>query len=135
VGAAAYRKDWDDLLSLFPGPITASISDLDVTAGGADLAWSHSIQTMEGTMKNRKKMDLTVRVTNGYKRVNGHWLIALEHVSVPVDVLTGKADLTSSSSLTERVPLQQALNRLSHLIQGPGLIGIDPFMPRQRRRE
>jgi hypothetical protein len=27
--------------------------------------------------------------------VNGQWLIALEHVSVPVDVVTGKADLTS----------------------------------------
>lgn len=36
VGAAAYRKDWDGLLSLFPGPIIATISDLDVTAGGGD---------------------------------------------------------------------------------------------------
>jgi ketosteroid isomerase-like protein len=95
VGSAAYRKDWEDLLSLFPGPITATIGDLDVTAGGGDLAWSHSIQTMAGTMKDGKKMDLTVRITDGYKRVNGQWLIALEHVSVPVDVLTGKADLTS----------------------------------------
>jgi ketosteroid isomerase-like protein len=95
VGAAAYRKDWDDLLSLFPGPITATISDLDVTTGAGDLAWSHSIQTLGGKMKGGKKMDLTVRLTDGYKRVNGQWLIALEHVSVPVDVVTGKADLTS----------------------------------------
>jgi len=95
VGAAAYRKDWEDLLSLFPGPITATISDVDVTAGGGDLAWGHSIQTLGGAMKGGKKLDLTVRITDGYKRVNGQWLIALEHVSVPVDVLTGKADLTS----------------------------------------
>ena len=68
---------------------------LDVTAGGGDLAWSHSIQALAGAMKNGRKMDLTVRITDGYKRVNGQWLIALEHVSVPVDVVTGKADLTS----------------------------------------
>jgi ketosteroid isomerase-like protein len=95
IGAAAYRKDWEDLLGLFPGPITATTTDIDVTAGGGDLAWAHSIQHVAGTMKNGKKLDLTVRITDGYKRVNGQWLIAHEHVSVPVDVLTGKADLTS----------------------------------------
>lgn len=95
VGAAAYRKDWEDLLGLFPGPIDVSISELDVTAGGGDLAWGHSIQHLAGTMKDGKKMDLTVRITDGYKRINGQWLIAHEHVSVPVDVLTGKSDLTS----------------------------------------
>jgi len=95
VGADAYRKDWQDLLSLFPGPIDVSISDIDVTAGGGDVAFGHSVQHLGGTMKDGKKMDLTVRLTDGYKRVNGQWLIAHEHVSVPVDVLTGKADLTS----------------------------------------
>jgi ketosteroid isomerase-like protein len=93
-GAEAYRKDWQDTLALFPGPVEASISDLDVSVGG-DIAWSRSIQHVAGAMKNGKKMDLTVRVTDGYKRVNGQWLIAHEHVSVPVDVLTGKSDLTS----------------------------------------
>ena len=95
VGADAYRKDWEGLLGLFPGPITATTTNIDVTAGGGDLAWAHSIQNIAGTMKDGKKLDLTVRITDGYKRVNGQWLIAHEHVSVPVDVLTGKADLTS----------------------------------------
>jgi ketosteroid isomerase-like protein len=95
VGAAAYRKDWEDMLASLPGPIDMSISDLDVTAGGGDIAWGHSVQHMAGTMKDGKKMDLTVRITDGYKKINGQWLIAHEHVSVPVDVLTGKADLTS----------------------------------------
>jgi ketosteroid isomerase-like protein len=95
VGAAAYRKDWEETLGLIPGPVDASITDLDVTTGGGDLAWSHSIQHLAGTMKNGKKLDLTVRVTDDYKRINGQWLIALEHVSVPVDLVTGKADLTS----------------------------------------
>jgi len=36
--------------------------------------------------------ELTVRVTDGYKRVNGQWLIAHEHVSIPVDLATLKPD-------------------------------------------
>jgi hypothetical protein len=45
--------------------------------------------------RDGKKMDLTVRIIDGYKRINGQWRSAHEQVSVPVDVLTGKADLTS----------------------------------------
>ena len=37
------------------------------------------------TDKKGKKMDMTVRVTDGYKKVNGQWLISHEHVSVPVN--------------------------------------------------
>jgi ketosteroid isomerase-like protein len=33
---------------------------------------------------------MTVRVTDGYKKVNGQWLIAHEHVSIPVDLATMK---------------------------------------------
>jgi hypothetical protein len=30
-----------------------------------------------------------------YRKLRGHWLIVQEHVSVPVDLDTGKADLLS----------------------------------------
>ena len=40
-------------------------------------------------------IELVVRVTDGYRKVDGNWLIAHEHVSVPVDVTTGKPDLMS----------------------------------------
>jgi len=94
VGAQAYRKDFEELLSLYPGPLAVEISDLKVTVGG-DVAFGHNIQHGAGTMKDGKKLDWTVRVTDGYKKVNGQWLIAHEHISVPVDLLTGRADLAS----------------------------------------
>ena len=34
VGAQAYRKDWEGLMALFPGPIDVDFSDIDVTVGG-----------------------------------------------------------------------------------------------------
>ncbi len=94
VGASAYRKDWQTFLDSFEGPITVELSDLDVAAD-RDLAYSHSIQHVAGTDKQGKKLDLTVRVTDVYKKVRGRWLIVHEHVSVPVDLDAGKPDLTS----------------------------------------
>jgi len=94
VGAAAYRKDWETFLGSFDGPITVELTSLDV---GADrnLAYSHSIQRVAGTDKQGKKLDLTVRVTDIYKKTRGRWQIIHEHVSVPVDLETDKPDLNS----------------------------------------
>ena len=94
VGAAAYRKDWQAFLDSFNGAITFELTDLDITTDD-NLAYSHSIQRVAGTDKQGKKLDLTVRVTNVYKKINGNWLVIHEHVSVPVDLETGKPDLTS----------------------------------------
>jgi len=35
------------------------------------------------------------RVTDVYRKIKGNWLIVREHVSVPVDLNTGKPDLSS----------------------------------------
>ena len=94
VGAAAYRKDWQTFLGSFDGPITMELTDLEVVAD-SNLAYSHSIQHVAGTDKQGKKLDLTVRVTDVYKKAHGRWQIIHEHVSVPVDLETGKPDLAS----------------------------------------
>jgi len=94
VGAAAYRKDWQTFLGSFDGPITVELTDLDVVAD-RNLAYSHSIQHVAGTDKHGKKLDLTVRVTDVYKKAHGRWQIIHEHVSVPVDLDTAKPDLAS----------------------------------------
>ena len=62
VGAAAYRKDWQEFLDTFNGPITLDLTDLDITTDDS-LAYGHSIQRVAGTDKQGKKLDLTVRVT------------------------------------------------------------------------
>ena len=94
LGANAYRKDWQDFFALFKGPVKFRITDLDIEASGT-LAYSHSIQYVSGTDMKDQPIELVVRVTDGYREVDGNWLIAHEHVSVPVDVTTGKPDLLS----------------------------------------
>ena len=93
-GAEAYRKDWENAFSRFDGPLQAEISDVEVTASG-EVAYVSSIHHVTGTMRGGKKVDYTVRVTDGFKKINGQWLIAHTHVSFPVDLQTSKADIES----------------------------------------
>jgi ketosteroid isomerase-like protein len=94
VGADAYRKDWQDFLATFKGPLKFALSDLDIHTDGT-LGYSHSIQHVTGTDTKDKPVDFTVRVTDVYKKIKGNWLIVQEHVSVPVDFNTGKPDFMS----------------------------------------
>jgi uncharacterized protein (TIGR02246 family) len=95
VGSDAYHKDWENFFAMFKGPVKFDISDLAVETGGGTIAYSHSIQHFVGTDTKGRPVDATVRVTDGYRKVNGHWLVEHEHVSVPVDLDTGKPDMTS----------------------------------------
>jgi ketosteroid isomerase-like protein len=94
VGWDAYKKDFEGLFGAFPGPVSDSISDLDITVVGP-VAYSHRIESAEFTGKDGSKLNVVVRVTDVYRKMKGKWLIVQEHVSVPVDVMTGKADLLS----------------------------------------
>ena len=94
VGQAAYKKDWEGVFAGTVGPVKFSVSDLAVTVVGS-VAYGHSIQDIGFTGKNGKKNELVVRVTDVYRKMGGKWLIVQEHVSVPVDLDTGKPDLIS----------------------------------------
>ncbi|MEP6622677.1 MAG: nuclear transport factor 2 family protein [bacterium] len=94
VGPDAYRAAWRGYFAHFSGVPNFSITDLVITVDG-DVGFGHSIQRTIGTDTQGRPVDRTVRVTDGYRKIGGRWLIALEHISVPVDLATGKADFTS----------------------------------------
>ncbi len=94
VGAKDYRKDWEDFLGTFKGPVKFELSNLSIMADDS-LGFGHSIQHITGTDTKGKPVDFTVRVTDGYRKINGKWLIVQEHVSVPVNFDTGKPDMMS----------------------------------------
>ena len=93
-GADAYRKDWEDLLRHESRTRRISASPTSTLPREATspsvIAFNRIV-----TDKKGKKMNITVRVTDGYKKINGHWLIAHEHVSVPVDPVTMKGVLNA----------------------------------------
>ncbi len=92
--ANAYQKDYEELFKLIDGPFNIEITDLSITTSG-DMAYSHSIDHLAGKTADGKPLEFTVRVTDVFRKIGGKWLIVHEHVSVPVDLMTGQSDLQS----------------------------------------
>lgn len=95
VGHDAFRKDWEGLFKMTDGPLAVDMSDLDVTTNGSSLAFSHCMVHVSGKRKGGSAIDHHARVTHVYEKINGQWLIVHEHVSVPIDMATGKPDFQS----------------------------------------
>jgi uncharacterized protein (TIGR02246 family) len=89
VGWDAYKKDFESTFAGIKGPMHFDIRDLSITAEGK-LAYSHSIQHVAWANPDGSPAEMTVRVTDVYRKIDGKWLIVHEHVSVPVDMSTGK---------------------------------------------
>jgi len=93
VGADAFRKVWEEVFSSFQGPIGYEIHDLSITVGD-DVAFTHSLNRISGTMNTGQKTDLWLRSTACFRKINGKWLIVHHQNSVPVDLETGRAVLS-----------------------------------------
>jgi ketosteroid isomerase-like protein len=94
VGAKAFRKGTEDFLANFPGPIRVDATDLAITTDGK-LGFAHYVMRLAGTSRSGSHDEYAFRVTDCLRKTKGRWLIAHEHISFPVDVSTGKADLLS----------------------------------------
>ena len=92
IGADALRKLWEEVFSVYQGPIYYEIHDLNITVGD-DVAFIHSLNRINGTLNTGQKTDLWLRWTAGFGKINGKWLIVLNHNSVPADLAHGKAVL------------------------------------------
>jgi ketosteroid isomerase-like protein len=94
IGATEHRKNWERFLTRYPSTIHAEVSDWKTETAG-DLAVGYGIFRINGPDKDGKPLDVTVRLTDIFRKINGKWLVIHEHVSCPIDVATGKADLSS----------------------------------------
>lgn len=90
----AYKNEWVRFLRLFEGKLTVEVRDITITCSG-EVAFIHGLVRLTGTMQGQRT-DLWMRATNGLRKIDGVWLVVHDHVSVPVDITTGKAamDLT-----------------------------------------
>ncbi len=89
-GVDRKRAAWQALFAAFPGPFTYEVHELDVTTNG-ELAVVHSLNHVEGTLASGQSTALWVRWTACFRRIDGAWLIAHDHVSVPADLAHGRA--------------------------------------------
>jgi ketosteroid isomerase-like protein len=90
VGAEAKRKNWVDVFTAYQRPLGYAIRDLTITVGD-DVAFGHSLNRISGTLKNGNRSDYWVRWTACFRKIDGNWLIVHDQVSVPLDVVSGRA--------------------------------------------
>ncbi|WP_329407484.1 nuclear transport factor 2 family protein [Nocardia vinacea] len=58
---------------------------------GDDVALGHGFGRLSGTLKNGSATSgMWVRVTFGFRKIDGDWLITHDQASVPFDISTGK---------------------------------------------
>lgn len=72
---------------------TCTYEEMTIEVVGADVAYAHYILPFSATMKDGTKFAVDGRGTDVLRKLEGTWKIVHEHFSVPVDPLTGKAEL------------------------------------------
>ena len=58
------------------------VHNLSVAAGN-DVAFSTRLNRISGLRTNGEQMDVWVRATVGYRKIDGRWMVVQEHFSVP----------------------------------------------------
>jgi uncharacterized protein (TIGR02246 family) len=91
-GRDAVRKRADEWISSWQGPINSEIRELSITADD-NVAFSHHLCRFNGTKKSGGEIDMWIRATLCFGKVDGKWMVAHEHVSVPFDPQSGQASL------------------------------------------
>lgn len=88
--ADAYRRNFEAWFASVDGPIDYEMHELLVTLRD-DVAFCHSLSHVRSKRTNGEKADYWVRVTSGLRKMRGRWMITHEHISMPVDLQTMKA--------------------------------------------
>ncbi|MEJ2708941.1 MAG: nuclear transport factor 2 family protein [Anaerolineales bacterium] len=90
VGAEAKLKNWVDVFTAYQRPLGYEVCDLTITVGD-EVAFVHSLNRISGTLKSGDRVDYWVRWTGCFRKIDGSWLIVHDQVSVPIDVISGRA--------------------------------------------
>jgi ketosteroid isomerase-like protein len=89
-GSAVVRRNFLRWFDAWQSAIGQEIRDLTIVAS-ADIAVAHLLIRASGTLKNGREVGYWVRATVCCQRANHRWVIAHEHISLPVDVASGNA--------------------------------------------
>ena len=90
-GWDAYKADWGKFLQLFDSNPRVETKDITITCSG-EVAFTNGLIHLTSTMRGRP-FDLSMRATNGLRKIDGTWLVVHDHVSVPVVITTGTASM------------------------------------------
>lgn len=89
-GRAGIRQVWEACLPYFPDEFKSEHSDLQVHVSG-DVALVHGMHHFIPTPPEHPCGMTWMRITIGFKRIEGHWKVIHEHCSIPFNPMTNEA--------------------------------------------
>jgi PhnB protein len=130
-GPDAIKALWEQCFPYFPEKFRSEHKDLTIDVSG-DLAFVHGLHHFVPEPADHPSGATWMRVTACYRRVDGKWRVAHEHVSIPFDPMSGKASYIQDG--TDAVPdvsaadkaAAQGMHRLTpHLVCAGAAKAID----------
>lgn len=92
---AEHKAETDGFPAMMTGDVVCKYLEIHPVLLSADAAYSWSLMHFAAGLKDGRKIDVTFRSTDIWRKVGGAWKIVHEHNSFPVDIFTGKAVLDS----------------------------------------
>ena len=89
-GTDALRGLWEKSLEGFEAPLDYDFQRLHIEVGG-DVAFARALNRFGGTRTDGTQIVNWLRSTFVLRKIDGRWKVVHEHVSVPIDMTTGKA--------------------------------------------
>jgi ketosteroid isomerase-like protein len=81
-GADTLRRKFEDWFRSWIGAIGIEMRNVHVTASG-DVAFARMLNRIHGMRTDGTATDVWVRATVCFRKIDGEWKVAHEHVSVP----------------------------------------------------
>jgi uncharacterized protein (TIGR02246 family) len=81
-GITAYMATWQTFFASSAKPVSFDFEDVEITAGD-NVAFATAIGHCINTERNGEKTNLKFRLTMGFRKHDGRWLIVHEHHSLP----------------------------------------------------
>lgn len=88
-GSAALRGRFSNWFGRWQSSIVQELRDVNISASG-NVAAAHMLIRAGGTLRDGREVGYWVRTSNSFQRSNGSWLITHEHISLPVDLESGR---------------------------------------------
>lgn len=88
-GVEAYRHHWQACLALRPGPMVFELHEVVIHADG-QVAFCHALHRCGGTSDKGDAEVGWLRMTSGYRRLEGQWKVVHEHFSAPFAMESGQ---------------------------------------------
>jgi uncharacterized protein (TIGR02246 family) len=89
-GVDAYRKNFEAWFASVKGRIDYEVHDLSIAKNG-EVAFCCCLSHVRSVPTTGEKLDYRVRVTSCLQKMGGQWLVAHEHISMPIDMRTMRA--------------------------------------------